>query len=267
MYDDRTGRFFESGIGPSECIPEDEFCVIDEDTGKMIRLTLEEKERIFMDSLQSYYTSGRQVLNDEEFDLLKEDLEWLGSKMVQMNRKEVKYLSAMQDYLKGTPSLSDKEFDELKAELKEDGSKFAVEKEPKCYIDTGVCKATLEIDNFRSNLLYLPAGAIVTIAWLGIGFALIEPIIRINPLILLALGAPLIYNGAKKITDDYLFQNGMIVYGPCPSCESENRVYFGDILFVEGFSDVAQIKCKDKSCKELFNVQRSSLRASTIPKF
>lgn len=264
MYDERTGRFFESSQVPTECIPEDEFCVIDEDTGKMIRLTVEEKERIFLDALQSYYTSGRQVLNDEEFDLLKEDLEWLGSDMVQMNRKEVKYLTAMQDYLKGNPTMTDREFDKLKAELKEDGSKFAADAEPKCYIDTGVCKATFEVDNFRNNLLYLPAGAILTLGWLGFGFALIEPIIRINPLLLLGLGAPLIYTGTKKVTDDFIFNNSLIGYGPCPSCGSENRVYFGNILGVEGFNDVAQIKCKN--CKEVLNVQRNSLRCSTVPK-
>lgn len=256
-YDERTGRFFESGTQPTECVPEDEFCVIDEETGAMIRLTTEEKERIFLDALQSYYTSGRQVLNDEEFDLLKEDLEWIGSDMVQMNRKEVKYLSAMQDYLKGNPSLSDGEFDKLKAELKEDGSKFAVETEPKCYIDTGVCKVTFEQDKFRSNLLYLPAGAVITVGWLGLGFALIEPLIRINPILLLLLGAPVIYNGAKKITDDFIFQDSNIAYGPCPSCQVENRVYFGNILFVEGFNDVAQFKCKN--CKEVVNVQRNTL--------
>ena len=36
--------------------------------------------------------------------------------MVNMNRKETQYLSAVQDYLKGKPSLSDSEFDKLKAE-------------------------------------------------------------------------------------------------------------------------------------------------------
>lgn len=51
-----------------------------------------------------------------------------------LNRKEAKYLAAVQAYLKGSPTLSDKEFDELKAELKEDGSQFASSKEPRCYI-------------------------------------------------------------------------------------------------------------------------------------
>ena len=48
-YDESTGRFFET---KDECDPEDEYCVVDSKTGDMIRLTLEEKERIFLDSLQ-----------------------------------------------------------------------------------------------------------------------------------------------------------------------------------------------------------------------
>jgi hypothetical protein len=181
-----------------------------------------------------------------------------------MNRKEAKYLAAMQDYLKGTPSLSDAEFDSLKKELMEEGSKFAVQTEPKCYIDTGICKVTLQEDKFRSNLLYLPAGALLSIVWLGLGYELIEPIIRLNPILLILLGSPLIYTGSKFITEELVFTNKFVAYGPCPNCSFENRVYFGDILGVEGFSDVAEVKCPN--CKDVFRVQRNTLRASTLPK-
>lgn len=260
-YDEKSGRFFETD---AECIPDDEYCVIDKNTGSLVRLTVEEKERIFLDSLQSYYVSGRQVLNDSEFDALKEDLVWNGSPVAILNRKEAKYLAAVQSYLKGEPIISDQEFDQLKVELKEDESKFAVSTEPKCYIDTGICTVTFQEDAFRSNLLYLPAGSILFILWLGLSFELIEPLIRVNPLFLALLGSPLIYNGAKKITEEFLFTDKKIAYGPCPSCEAENRIYFGGILGVEGFSEVADIKCPN--CKTEFKVQRSSLRASTLPK-
>ena len=50
-YDDKSGRFFETGDSV-ECIPEDEYCAVDKETGEMIRLTVEEKERIFLDALQ-----------------------------------------------------------------------------------------------------------------------------------------------------------------------------------------------------------------------
>ncbi len=51
-YDSASGRFFETGRGAEECVPDDEYCVLDEDTGTLIRLTLAEKERIFLDALQ-----------------------------------------------------------------------------------------------------------------------------------------------------------------------------------------------------------------------
>lgn len=263
-FDDKTGRFFETGLDTDECIPDEEFCTVDDETGSRIRLTIAEKERIFLDSLQSYYASGRQLLSDEDFDLLKEDLQWNGSPVVVVNRQETKYLAAMGAYLKGTPIMDDVEFDNLKKELKDTGSKFAVETEPKCYIDTGVCKVTLQKDKFRSNLLYLPAGALLSLVWLGLGFEIIGAIVPINPIILIALGSPLIAEGAKKITNEYIFKNNLVAYGPCPSCEYENRLYFGDILGVEGFGEEGTIKCP--SCKTVFTVQRNSLRASTLPK-
>lgn len=263
-FDEKTGRFYETSID-GECIPEDgEYCAVDSSTGELIRLTVEEKERIFLDALQSYYISGRQLLDDTEFDLLKEDLAWNGSPVVAMNRDEAKYLAAMQAYFKGDPIMNDTEFDQLKAQLKEDGSKFAVSKEPKCYIDTGICTATFEVDRFRGNLLYLPVSVILFIAWLGLAFELIEPFIRVNPLILILLGAYPIYTTSQSITDQFIFQNNKIVYGSCPACEAQNRVYFGNILGVEGFGDVATVKCGN--CKEEFKIQRATLRASTLPK-
>lgn len=262
-YDEKSGRFYETGI-ETDCIPDEEYCAVDKSTGQLVRLTVKEKERIFLDALQAYYVSGRQLLDDGEFDLLKEDLEWNGSPVVTLNRKETRYLAAVQAYLKGTPIMSDSEFDTLKKELKEDQSAIAVSTEPKCYIDTGICTVTLQEDNFRTNLLYLPAGAILTIVWLGIGFEVIEPLIPLNPLVLLLLGAYPIYKYAVEITEKFIFPNNKIAYGPCPSCEAENRIYFGNILGVEGFGDVAEVKCTN--CKTEFQVQRNTLRASTVSK-
>jgi hypothetical protein len=51
-YDASSGRFFETDIDPEDCIPDSEYCVIDKDSGAPVRLTLEEKERIFLDALQ-----------------------------------------------------------------------------------------------------------------------------------------------------------------------------------------------------------------------
>lgn len=255
-----------TGSAEEQCAPEEgEYCLLDEKSGKLIKLTLAEKERIFLDALQSYYATGRQLLSDSDFDLLKEDLQWNGSELVSMNRQEARYLAAMQAYSKGTPLLSDQEFDELKQELKEQGSKFAVSRQPKCLIDTGVCTVTLQEDKFRTNLLYVPALAILTSIWLGPIYEIIAfTAVRLNPLIFELVGAYPIFVASKFITEELLFPKRFIAYGPCPNCEVENRVYFGDILGVEGFSDLATVKCPN--CKTEFSVQRQSLRASTLPK-
>mmetsp|Transcript_14898 Transcript_14898/g.33070 ORF Transcript_14898/g.33070 Transcript_14898/m.33070 type:complete len:286 (+) Transcript_14898:664-1521(+) len=257
MYDADSGRFFES---EGECIPAEEYCAVDENTGKLIRLTIEEKERMFLDSLQSYYFSGRQLLSDDEFDLLKEDLQWSGSALVSLNRKEARFLSAMKAYNKGTPIMSDDEYNALKLELKNENSKFAVSTEPKCFIDTGICTVTLQEDFFRSNLLYLPVLSILYFTWLVLSYE----ILHLNPIFLTIIGAFPIYKGTLTITDQYVFTNQKIAYGPCPSCEAENRVFFGDILGVQGFGEQAEVKCPQ--CKDKFTVLRSTLRASTLPK-
>ena len=57
-YDEKSDRFFETGFGEGECIPDEEYCVLDSDTGEMIRLTTEEKERIFLDALQVRREAG-----------------------------------------------------------------------------------------------------------------------------------------------------------------------------------------------------------------
>ena len=50
-WDSDNGRFVETNLDAEECIPEEEFCTIDDD-GKPIRLTVAEKERTFLDALQ-----------------------------------------------------------------------------------------------------------------------------------------------------------------------------------------------------------------------
>ena len=52
VYDEKSGRFFESKYTEGDCVPDEEFCYLDKTTGENIRLTVEEKERIFMDALQ-----------------------------------------------------------------------------------------------------------------------------------------------------------------------------------------------------------------------
>ena len=56
-YDEKSGRFFETNFGEGECVPDEEYCYIDQTSGESIRLTVEEKERIFVDALQVGYVA------------------------------------------------------------------------------------------------------------------------------------------------------------------------------------------------------------------
>ncbi|KAG5179923.1 hypothetical protein JKP88DRAFT_258228 [Tribonema minus] len=262
IYDSRTGRFYEKKI---EEICRDEYCAIDESTGEQVLLTLEEKERIFLDSIQSFYYSDRQVLADDDFEKLKEDLVWEGSPVVMLNRQETLFLNAMSAYLKGSPILSDEEFDTLKSELRDAGSKVAVSTEPKCYIDTGICTVTFQEDKFREATLYVPVGIPTLLFSLGALYELLEPLRSVNPLVTLVLATLPTYFFTKFFTDNVFATNDpKIAYGPCPSCGASNHVFFGNVLGVEGPGEEANFKCSN--CKEEITIRRRDLRARTSPK-
>eukprot|EP01041_Mallomonas_annulata_P006979 gene6979-14185_t len=92
VFDPKSGRFFERNINE---ICDEEFCLVDSATGEPILLTREEKERVFLDSIQTYYITGKPNLSDSEFDKLREDLSWEGSALVTLNRNETLFLNAM----------------------------------------------------------------------------------------------------------------------------------------------------------------------------
>mmetsp|Transcript_62256 Transcript_62256/g.124794 ORF Transcript_62256/g.124794 Transcript_62256/m.124794 type:complete len:303 (+) Transcript_62256:54-962(+) len=241
----------------------EEFCAIDDKTGEPIVLTVEEKERIFVDALQAYFYDGRELLNNLDFDQLKEDLLWQGSPVAVMGRDETKYLTAMQQYLAGKPIMSNEEFDALKQSLKSTGSVIAVNKEPQCFVDTGICKVTWTKDKVRQFVAYLPTAAVVSALWVIVAFEL-TPLRYINPLFGILLGSPVIYYGTLAFAENVFFKNPLVASGPCPDCNTENRVFFGDVLGVKGFGDEADLKCSN--CKSKLSITRKTLRVSSAPK-
>merc|ERR1711988_1310216 len=133
--------------------------------------------------------------------------------------------NAIQAWNKGSPVMSDPEFDELKSSLKESGSAIAVDKEPQCWVDTGVCKVTWSVDNLRLTSLYLPAAIISTLLFIGIADEIPGVASSVNILILLALGAVPISALTKSITENLIFDKPFVAGGPCPKCGVENRVF------------------------------------------
>lgn len=265
VWDEKLGRFFENKKALDAAYADlcrEEFCAVDPDTGKPVPLSLAEKERIFLEAIQAYYFNGRTMIDDEEFNKLKEDLLWEGSEVVSLNRRETLFMNAMIAYKQGKEIMSDEEFDALKAELKEDGSSIAVAKEPQCFVDTGICVSTFQREIFREAVLYAPATLISLTTFVGLADAL-TPLGNVNPIITILVTSPLVYLTSQYLTKNFYFKDPIIATGPCPSCSTENRVFFGDILGVEGPSDVAENKCQN--CGTISMVQRDTLRCRTIP--
>lgn len=58
-------------------------------------------------------------------------------------------------------------------------------REPKCYVDSGICTVTWTQDSWRGSILYVPATLILMSLWLVLSFELLEPLRSVNPIITL----------------------------------------------------------------------------------
>ena len=84
-------------------------------------------------------------------------------------------------------------------------------------------------------------------------------------MLVLVLGTPIISALTSILTESVIFKKPLVTVGKCPSCTTEMRVFFGDILGVEGYSgETAQFDCM--VCKTKSEIVRETLRASTVPK-
>lgn len=232
------------------------YCSLDPLTGKRRNLSLGEKERIYLEAVYAFY-DGKPILPNEEFNLLKEDLQWNGSQVVIMSRDEQKFLNAAQAFYNGEPIMSDENFDALKERLRQSGSRIALQLGPRCNIETGVCYSDCRVDRLRQFVLYSPAAGIGALLWAAISFEL-TPLRHVNPIVSLVVGAPLIYAFSTLATGLVLQRNPQVITGECPLCGGEQRVFFGDVLGVTGYRDEAEVKCE--KCKTTLIWDRSKMR-------
>lgn len=72
--------------------------------------------------LHSYYTTGKPLLDDDNYDELHDNLTWEGSSVATMSADEIKFVSAVAAAKRGEPMMDDEEYLALKSGLKEDGS-------------------------------------------------------------------------------------------------------------------------------------------------
>jgi hypothetical protein len=83
-------------------------------------------ETMYIDTLFNYYEEGKETLTDEQFDQLREELDWQGSSITSLHRWELKFVEAALAYARGKPILSDEEYEKVKAEVKTKGKRKEV---------------------------------------------------------------------------------------------------------------------------------------------
>jgi hypothetical protein len=246
----------------------DEFMGLDE-SGASVKLELDEKEKLYLECLDSYYNEGgKALLPDNKYEQLKVDLEFSSSRIMTYSKDEIRYLLANKRYKMGQPVLSDSEYDALRLSLKKAGSAVALHDAPTCNLD-GVCKMDMRVDKGKTRLLYLPGWAGGLLVFSEITFWTLH----LDPLLTLLLGVVPVYFFANFFTTKIFAQEPLVATSPCPKCDALLTVYFGDLLSVQtdGIIPTAsgppqpQIQVTCATCKEDMIADRDNMIISSLP--
>ena len=80
------------------------------------------KELIYFDALYHFYHANAKLLDDQDFEELKENLVWEGSSVASMNKDEALFVSAVAAARRGEPLMEDETYSLLKKKLKDTNS-------------------------------------------------------------------------------------------------------------------------------------------------
>jgi len=203
-------------------------------------------------------------MSNEEFENLKEELVWAGSKVAVLSADELRFLEASLSYGPGKkPIMSDSEFDELKRRLKRDGS-FVTAQGPRCSLRSRQMYADAAPDYFTMTALNLPAILLTLVALFSVddltGFEITKLIELPEPwgiLVVWGVVLPLLYVFASSLTN-VVVRDAVVLKAPCPSCGAPSRSFFGDLFGVAGSRDKNDVECGSCGAKLQFdNPQRS----------
>lgn len=219
--------------------------------------SLGDLELMYIDALWNYYHDGEFTLSDEEYDRLREELNWQGSGFPTLKKDEVDFVEASIMYARGKPIVSDEEYEELKMRVKKEGARTDVtalllfskgqqlldstqytvlaDEMSKLGIDVGLKGASctlnktpeeIENDVVRVAQMYLalaalPAGA-TFLGWGGLSVFANFPFWPATYLSII-VGAIASY----KIADFTGLINSEIYVGTCPCCETKVKQQFG----------------------------------------
>lgn len=241
-----------------------EFCSIDTQGKKAEKRTLGEMEAEFLDALRAFYYDDKPNLTNEEFDNLKEELVWQGSKVAVLSSDEQRFLEASLAYAADKPIMSDAEFDVLKLKLKQAGSDITVQG-PRCSIRSKKLYSDSRPDYLKMTALNVPAAVAVLGSLYAVdalsGYSITNLIELPAPYGIIAvwgLVLPTTLVFATAITNA-IFTDSVILTAPCPSCGTETFSYFGDILTVSGNRGKNVVECGNCKSKLVFDENKRSV--------
>ncbi|KAL1498947.1 hypothetical protein AB1Y20_013468 [Prymnesium parvum] len=207
----------------------DEYQRADPKTGQRQPISFQEKEKLYLECLDAFYNEGgKQLLPDDEYEQLKNDLNFEGSTISTLSKDEIRFVLANKRYKMGKPILSDAEYNQLRATLKEGGSPVVLHEAPSCDLD-GICKVDLRVDEAKQRLLYLPGT-------LGSVFVLCELFfwtLHTDPLLSVILAAVPSYFIGVWFTENIFCQKPLVTVAACPECNYLVNAYFGDVFNVQ----------------------------------
>ncbi len=236
-----------------------DYCSLDFDGRKPVsQMTMGEKEQAFLEALSAFYFDGTPALTDEEFDLLKDELIWSGSKVAVLTKNEKRFMEATLAYNAGKPLMSDAEYEELKKQLRQEGSAVTFQG-ARCSIRTKKMYSDAEVDYLRMITLNFPAALLVLISLFAVddltGFevtSLMELPEPFGIIVVWGFILPAVYVISSAITN-LVFKDALVLKAECPSCGTKNFTYFGDILTVAGNKDANVVECPECKSKLRFD--------------
>lgn len=268
--------------GGAESDVEDEnviaYCSLDESGRRMSKkLSLADKERMFLDALAGYYYNKVPSLSDEEFELLKDELVWEGSKVAVLSPDELCFLEARLAYSRGAPIMSDAEYDALKEAVRTRGTVAEPEDyAPRCTLgkpgQRGQQRGPASVDLPKMMVLYLPStlavvgGLFAVDLFSGFGLAHLATDLPLSWSVALMGGLvlPLVYLLSNTIAE-LMFTDGLVLRGSCPNCGEINTTFFGDILTVTGSRDENTVTCPCCEAKLKFNAPQRQVLVAENP--
>jgi len=242
-------------------------------------MTKLEKEQLYLDCCAAFQKAA-PLLEDSDYDDLKEDLQLDGSQVMLMSREEIQFMVAKNSYNKGQQIMEDKEFEALRQKLVAKGSDAVKHQASACKIlDNGEkeCKADLYPEDAKNSILYGPAFFQTGLVFMELAYWTQGW----DPIISLIVTSPLIAASTYFLTNKIYFQDPFITRCVCPECTAPNTIFFGDILWVSTLGPdskrpispgkyveqpIVNMKCSNKACGCQLRADKNAMKVFSVAK-